>query len=584
MASNNFVILLVDESSAMSAVMQDKLADGTMSTKPNAERIATSVNNLLRQIAAGPRCDIAVVGYRSDDQGQADVGCRWSGDAAGRDFLCSSELSGVAVMEKRTKKTPLPDGTFEETLIDFPVWYSPSVGGKAPQIAAFRFCRDLIDRWNASHEGDNGQPLLIHVFSGTSGDGNPQMVIQDLLQLDSHGGRPLLVQCHMASSSALVTSAFPSKQAFLTAGLARDLYSRSSELTVAMRDALKAIRAVVQPAARALVHNAKMVDLFRCLELAKCHVAGNGAPSPVAATAPAPPSGEAVTPSTENPGAVAVSASPAPVSPAVHQGEMVGLAVLILDRSVADPFGGSLSNPCSRLQEAANEVLKQLSTKQCLAVAVDVAIISYGAGSDGQPDIRSTFDGPLAGKGVVRNSELPDNAIRVEESETEVPNGVGGLITIKKKTPIYFDVEPAGRTDPQPAFSAAASIIGDWCGQHASGFPPIVLHFTRGEHAPGEIEAAVGVIAGLSTSAGPVVLHHLIATEGPCKSVAYPATDADCEGEGVKSLWRASSPVVGWELLAAAKRPYITAESRGFVVNGKFDVLAEEFSNALSPQ
>lgn len=587
MASQNCVILLVDESSAMSAVMRDKLPDGTQSTKTNSDRIATSINSLLRQLSLGPRCDIALVGYRSDDQGQADVGCRWGGDAAAKEFLSSDELTGIARIEKRTRKVPRGDGSFDETPVDFPVWYAPTVGGKAPQIAAFKFCIDLVGRWTTTLGGSlPGQPLVIHVFSGTSGDGNPQMAIQELLQLQRPGGSPVVVQCHMASSSALVTAAFPSKQAFLTAGLARDLFSRASELSVAMREVLKANRAVVQPAARAIVHNAKMADLFRCLELSKCHVAGNGGPTAsgnVAAPDPTAqgsavsisptPTDNAVTPATSTGGATGV-----------HSGEMVGLAVLILDRSVADPFGGSLSNPCVRLQEAGNELIKQLSTKQCLGLAIDTAIISYGAGNDGQPDVRSTFEGPLSGKSVVRNAELPDNAIRVEESETEVPNGVGGLITIKKKTPIYFDVEPAGAAAPQPAFSAAASIIGDWCRQHPGGLPPIVLHLTRGEHMTAELEPAVALLADLSTSAGQTVVHHLVATESPHKSVAYPASETELEGDALRSLWACSSRLVEWESLAAAKRPYITAESRGIVVNGKFDALAEEFSNALSPQ
>lgn len=593
MSGGNCVVLLIDESSAMSAVMREKLPDGTESTKTNAQRIATSINSLLRQLGEGPRCDVAVVGYRSDPQGQTEVGCRWLGGIAGREFVASDELPASAKLEKRTKSVPQPDGSFDETTIDFPVWYEPVLAGEAPQIAAFKYCHDLITRWSAAHAGSAGQPIVIHVFSGASGDGSPQMAIDELLRLDGPGGKPIVVQCHMAASSALITTAFPAKQAFLAAGLAKELFSRASEIPHLMGDALKAVRAVVQPTSRAVVHNAKMADLFRCLELAKCHVAGNtggGAAiqvpvNPVPVTPP--PSG---TPAVAVPDAHTVNGSTEShepdsntAAPTGHVGEPVGLAVIILDRSVADPFGGSLTNPCTRLQEAANETLRQLSSKQCLELAIDTAIVSYGAGSDGQPDVRSTFEGPLAGKLIVRNSELPNGAIRVEESESEVPNGVGGLITIKKKTPIYFDVEPAGAAAPQGAFSAAAAIIADWCGQHPSGLPPIVLHLTRGEQSAADLEAAISAVTSLATSAGPTTVHTLVVTETPCRSAAFPETQNDLETDALRALWQTSGPLRGWEALAAAKRPYITAASRGFVVNGKFDVLAEEFANALTP-
>ena len=90
MSGNNCVLVLVDESSAMSAVMRDKLADGTESTKTNVARVATSINNLLRQLSDGPACDVAVVGYRSNGEGQVDVGFTYGLDENTQlDFGCN---------------------------------------------------------------------------------------------------------------------------------------------------------------------------------------------------------------------------------------------------------------------------------------------------------------------------------------------------------------------------------------------------------------------------------------------------------------------------------------------------------------
>jgi len=152
-AGNNCVVLLIDESAAMSAVMRDKLADGTESTKTNAERVATSVNNLLRQLIDGPACDVAVVGYRIDNDEHADVGCRWPASLAGREFVSSGELGTAARVETRTKRVPQADGSITEEKVQFSVWYDPVLGSKGPQIAAFKFCRDLVDRHAAAGGG-----------------------------------------------------------------------------------------------------------------------------------------------------------------------------------------------------------------------------------------------------------------------------------------------------------------------------------------------------------------------------------------------------------------------------------------------
>jgi hypothetical protein len=558
----NFVVLLVDESAGMSSVMRDKTADGTESVQTNAQRVATSVNSLLRQLGDGPVCDVAVIGYRTNGDEQADVGARWPAALAGADFVSSADLPSAARVEQRIRKVPQPDGSLREESVPFPVWYEPSLGAKAPQIAAFGFCRDLVKRRTAER---GGRGIVVHVFTGASSDGNPQRVIDEML---SGPGGAIVVQCHVASSSALVTTAFPSKQAFVASGIARDLFSRVSELPDAFRDFIKSFKVPIQAGARGLVHNAKMSDLYRCLQFAKLHVAGN-APHAVLTSPSVPPT---------------VSTTPIDVpEPTSQSGSAAApaLLVLILDRSVEDPFAGTMPNACSRLSEAGNEYLKLLTSRDLKDLPIDAAIITYGQGADGTADVRAAFEGPLAGKSVVGNAELLDGAIRVEEAETQVSNGAGGLITMTKKTPIFFDVEPAASSPPQSAFVAATGIANDWLAANPSGHRPLVLHLTRGRHAAADIEAATAALEAVSDSRGPL-LQHLVITETPHKSLAYPHSDSELDGENLKALWRSSAVVPHWESLQAAKRPYITADSKAFVINGKFDILAEELREMLA--
>lgn len=595
MADGNCVILLVDESAAMSAVMRDRLADGSTSSKTNAERVATAINGLLRKLADGPACDVALMGYKSDSSGNADVGCRWPEALAAREFVPSSDLSAAATVEKRTRRVPRPDGSISEEVVDFSVWYKPGLGEKAPQIAAFKHVHSLLERRKSA--GQNGQPIIIHVFSGASADGSPQIVVDELLRLDPVGIKPLVVQCHLAAAAGVVTSVFPSKQGYLTAGLARDLFSRSSVLSDALQQALKANKVVVLPSTRALVHNAKISDLVRCLDLARHHVRGDAtvAPPPVAIpTVIGDPPPQPVAPPDAPSPSVNTSAgaqggpginpidSPSPTPGDRRSGEPVGLVVLALDRSVADPFSGSTINSCSRLQEAGNEILKQLSTKQCANLAIDVAIVSYGAAADGQPDIRTTFDGPLAGRTCVRNSDLPEGAIRVEEKNVEMSNGAGGILNFTKKTPVYFDLEPAATCPPMQAFAAIEVIVAEWCHLHPTGLAPVVLHLTRGEQTPADTGAAAALLAKASTSSGPVRILHCVATESPHAPAAYPAAADGLGSEAIRALWEASSPLNNWEQLRDAKRPNLINGARGLVVNGMFDALAEEFVNSLA--
>lgn len=562
------VVLLIDESAGMGAVMRELTTEGKASTKSNADRVATAVNALLKQLAAGPSFPLAIVGYQADNTGQINVGPRWGGALAGRDFVPTGELAAAPLRtETRTRK--LPTGTFgppREETVTFPIWYAPALGSKAPQIAAYGFCRDLISRWAADAGNEPGMPLVIHVSSGASGDGNPQVAVSKLMELTTPGGHPLVLQAHLAASAAVVTSLYPSNYMYLTLGSARDLFRRASLLPPHLVEALQAARVTINPGARGLIYNAKLADLIPLLGLVKAHTRdwpslGGAAATPAAPAAP--------TPTTVAPALVA-GAAPVVAGPAGT--EPSALIVLVLDRSVADPFSGSLQNPVARLQEHANDLLKQIG--KCPA-AIDAAIVSYGLGSSGEVEVRDTFEGPLAGKHVVPAAELAEGALRVEEVEEQVSNGIGGLITLNRKKPIYFDLEPTAGAPPVTALERVAGIASEWCAQHpGAAVAPIVLHLTRGHIEPGDVDWAAGALGRVSAAAGPVTLYHLIVTEEPHKSLAYPANADEIQEPMLKKLWGVTSLLLGRERLAADK-PAITAESRGMVINGKFDLLLE---------
>lgn len=566
------VVLLVDESSGMGAVMRELTTEGKASTRPNSERVATAVNALLKQLAGGPSFDLALVGYQSDAQGQVNVGPRWGGSLAGREFVPTGELAAAPLrMESRVRKVPSPGGFGppREESIDFPVWYAPMLGSKAPQVAAYSFCRDLISRWAAEAGRSPGTPLIVHIASGASGDGNPQLAISKLLELTTPGGHPLVLQAHLAASAAVVTSLYPSNYVYLTIGSARDQFRRASVLPPHLVEALQAAHVTVNSGARGLIYNAKIADLIQMLALVKAH------------TRSWPSKGGAAAPAVETAAPTAVEAAPTE-APSVAAGasgkEQAALVVLVLDRSVADPFATSVQNPVGRLQEHANDLLKQVS--KLAAGVVDVAIVSYGLDSSGEVDVRG-FEGPLAGQSLVHQTDLAAGAIRVEETEEQVSNGIGGLISVTRKKPIYFDLEPTAAAPPVMAFEKVAELAGEWCRRHrAPCLAPIVLHLTRGHVEPGDVDWITSALGRVDSAAGPVTLYHLVVTEEPQKSLAYPASDEEIESPGLKKLWQATSLLLDRARLAADKRP-VTADSRGIVVNGKFDLFIDPLRQAL---
>jgi hypothetical protein len=109
--------------------------------------------------------------------------------------------------------------------------------------------------------------------------------------------------------------------------------------------------------------------------------------------------------------------------------------------------------------------------------------------------------------------------------------------------------------------------------------PPVVLHLTRGRFDPAEIQEAVGPLREAGVPAA--VLYHLVMTESPHRSLAYPAAATPIEDPSLARLLELSSPLLGRRGLASEK-PAVSPESLGMVVNGRFDLLLDGMVEALA--
>ena len=229
LSSPGCVVFLIDESAAMAAVPGDLAADGTKSAKSNGERVATAINSLLNQLTRGPDFDVALIGYRSDNQGTVDVGSRWGGTLAGREFVPLGDLAAAPVrVENRGGRSRGRRQRHARGKRGLSRLVRPHAGGKGPADRGLQVLRRIVVALGVLAGPNSPAPLVVHIFGGTSGDGNPQMAVNKLLNLRLPAEAPLVFQAHLASNAAALAAEYPSSQVYLTMGSSRDVFRRAS--------------------------------------------------------------------------------------------------------------------------------------------------------------------------------------------------------------------------------------------------------------------------------------------------------------------------------------------------------------------
>ena len=611
------VILLIDESSALDAPVQEDSQQAAAQPKKKSESIATAINAMLRRLSETADFDVALVGYKTDGADQPLVGSRWGGSLEGQDFVSLADVGAApVVVETRNRKVPNPAGFGPpvDEPIEFPVWYQPELDGKSPQVAAFTYCQELLNSWIEQAGPNPGMPVIIHIFAGGSGDGNPQRVLDEIKGLELPTGNPLIFQAHLSSSKTVPATKYPGNRYYLPVGPQKDLFLRCSPVPEHLVASLKEAKVSMVENAVGMIYNAKMLDIVTLLKLVDAHTVDWPSKSAAALveealpeTIPLSDDSSEETPLSDgdatpldladDDSASALDSLDEPTDPDAEEatdgdslpaidipaapGEKAALLVLLLDRSVNDPYSGDMNNSCTRLQGHANTVLGRLAKDA--SGKIDTAVVSYGIDAAGEDEVRNSFEGPLAGETIVNDTALAEGALRIEETEEQVPNGLGGMMTIPKKNHIFVELEPTAASDPVPGFTAVVDILNQWTGQHPDAcLPPVILHLTRAELDSDQLAEAASMLGAVVTSAGSVVLYHLAATETPHPSASYPADGDAIESDSLQAIFDATSGLLGRDQLAIDKPSIVNVESRGLVINGKFDLLFDGILSALA--
>lgn len=569
----NAIICLIDESSLMDVTIKPSNASRKPLHKMSA--VVNSINGFLGRLSkTEPACKVAVVGYSTDSNDQAIVQAR-----LGDGFVRTTELDSIVRrVESRVQKIPSGDGfTFKSRDVDVAIWYEAETTGKSCQIAGFDFTKNLVAECDELES-----VVVVHVFGGSSADGNP---VRSVKALDELGRSVTVFQVHVGSTESVPATAFPGKQATLTSSLAQDLFNRSASLDDQWRQALSEKGFGVGNVAKGLIYNSHMVDLARLLAALE-EVAGTWTEAPSTAIEEVQnvtPSGsvseseiaevgtEVMDDGTDN-GQDAVATEAA-------EEESVGkprrqLVVMAIDCSVEDPFASSANGPVSsHANNMGNFLEHALKVGQD---RVDIGIVTYCKPDDSNERIQSrleTTDDPF-----FPANELVNLALRIDSFVEELPNGAGGLIEIPHDRPVLVDLEPSLYCSPESAFGEIGKIVNAWRIENATGMTPIIVHLTRGEFEGDDLKTAVNNLK--ESTADSILVYHWISSPKLVVS-AYPSVGSlhDDESAFLNPLVAASTQLVNAEEIAV-ENSSVASDSVGLVCNGRFDFILDPVTRA----
>jgi hypothetical protein len=236
--------------------------------------------------------------------------------------------------------------------------------------------------------------------------------------------------------------------------------------------------------------------------------------------------------------------------------------------SMEDAFAGAESSR-SKAQELAdviNRLLQTLVTRCAQGEDVhdyfEIGVIGYGE------TVGPALQGPLAGRDLVKISELAFNPALLEQRTRTIPDGDGGTIEESYQFPVWVDPIHVGGTPMCEALRRTKTALEAWVVAHPQSYPPTVVHITDGESTDGEPFAIASSIRALATNDGPVSLFNLHLSSSAAKPVTFPSAESDLPDEFARTLFDMSSLLPARVRHEAGFEGYpVNDSSRGFAFN-----------------
>jgi len=259
-------VFLIDQSSSMSEPFGGNI-EGVGS---KAEQVALTINRIFQEIIA--RCTkekdevfryfkIGVIGYGNS------VGPILGGELSGQEMAWIDDITDHPMrIEKINKKISDGAGGILDVSIPMPFWFEPVAHGMTPMHGAFQQAKILIQHWIAEYP-DSYPPIIINVTDGDFTDADPTPVAEEIQQMATRDGAPLIFNIHLSSSNATSIS-FPSSETSLPSDqFARRLFHMSSELPGSMRENAHMSGYSTESGSRCFIFNANAEDLVKFLTI-----------------------------------------------------------------------------------------------------------------------------------------------------------------------------------------------------------------------------------------------------------------------------------------------------------------------------
>jgi hypothetical protein len=267
-ANKGCFVFLLDQSYSM----EEPLGN---STRRKCDELCTAVNAWVRNMtirASGDEgikdwLDVAVIGYRTDEQAKSIIESALAGPLAGKILLSNKELGENPAGVDNVVQTFTDEETQEivEMPIQAPVWVTPRAEGGTPMCNVLDFAFPILEEWVQAHP-KSFPPIVINITDGESQDGDPIPYADALKQLGTEDGNVLLFNCHL-SMTASDPFLFPASCEVLPDPLARVLFEMSSPLPEAIVARANAEGFELPPNARGMAFNADMVSLIKFLDM-----------------------------------------------------------------------------------------------------------------------------------------------------------------------------------------------------------------------------------------------------------------------------------------------------------------------------
>ena len=238
-------VILVDQSSSMN--------EGWGADTTKAEGASRAVNRVLENLvlacAAGEdikdRCYVSVVGYGGFGE---RVDCVVDG--------MISEVATTLIKVEKVKKL-IPDGAggVIEVEVEMPIWLEPRAENGTPMHKAFERAAEIVQRW--CEEWPNGfPPCVINITDGAASD--PAMTAtaaRKIMNFGTTDGKVLVYNLHISNNADEAILPHNTSR-FAGDYLAEFLFSISSILPDALREAAIALDIPAEPDARCFAYNA----------------------------------------------------------------------------------------------------------------------------------------------------------------------------------------------------------------------------------------------------------------------------------------------------------------------------------------